>query len=190
MSPPPIVHSCVWLVPQSSCTSGEEASSAFSGSTTTGSGSYSTNTCSAASRTPYLSVPSTIATAWPTYLTSPLASGQCSADLISTPGGTHAIGIGESSWTSSAVKTPKTPGADRADSPSIVTIFACASVERTIAMWSMPDSTMSSTYWPRPVIIRGSSLRRSAWPTHLVSGVACSTVLMPAPPSRRRRAPT
>ncbi len=145
MSPPPIVHSCVWLVPQSSCTSGEPASSAFSGSTTTGSGSYSTNTCSAASRTPYLSDPSTIATGWPTYLTSPLASGQCSADFISTPGGTHAIGIGDSRFTSSPVKTPKTPGADFALSASIVTILACASVERTIAMWSIPERTMSST---------------------------------------------
>ena len=39
MSPPPIVHSCVWFVPMSSWTSGDAASSAFSGSTTTGSGS-------------------------------------------------------------------------------------------------------------------------------------------------------
>ena len=145
MSPPPIVHSCVWLVPHSSCTSGEAASSAFSGSTTTGSGSYSTKSCSAASRTPYLSVPSTIATGWPTYLTSPLASGQCSADFISTPGGTHAIGIGDSRFTSSPVNTPCTPVAAFAAAVSIETILACASVERTIAMWSMPASTMSST---------------------------------------------
>ena len=42
MSPPPIDHSCVWLVPSSAWTSGAPSSSAFSGSTTTGSGSYST----------------------------------------------------------------------------------------------------------------------------------------------------
>src|SRR3954471_14671164 len=92
MSPPPIVHSCVWLVPNSSWTSGEPGSSAFSESTTTGSGSYSTSTCSAASTTAYLSSPTTTATPWPTYLTAPLASGQCSGELISTPGGTHTIG--------------------------------------------------------------------------------------------------
>ena len=145
MSPPPIVHSCVWLVPRSSCTSGEAASSAFSGSTTTGSGSYSTKTCSAASRTPYLSEPSTIATACPTYFTVSLASGSVSGDLISTPGGTHAIGSGDSSCTSSAVNTPWTPGAPLAPSVSIETIRACASVDRTTAMCSMPASTMSST---------------------------------------------
>ena len=78
-------------------------------------------------------------------MTSPLASGQCSADFISTPGGTQAIGIGDSRFTSSPVKTPNTPGASFAASVSIETIFACASVERTIAMWSMPASTMSST---------------------------------------------
>ena len=66
MSPPPIVHSWTALVPMSSWTSGEPSSSAFSGSTTTGSGSYSTSTCSAASTTPYLLSPMTIATAWPT----------------------------------------------------------------------------------------------------------------------------
>jgi hypothetical protein len=65
--------------------------------------------------------------------------------LISTPGGTHAIGSGDSSLTSSAVNTPWTPGADLAPSTSIETIRACASVERTTAMWSMPASTTSST---------------------------------------------
>ena len=46
---------------------------------------------------------------------------------------------------SSAVNTPWTPGADFAPEVSIETICACASVERTTAMWSMPGSTMSST---------------------------------------------
>src|SRR5215211_302157 len=92
MSPPPIVHSWVWFVPNSSCTSGEPGSSAFSESTTTGSGSYSTSTCSAASTTAYLSSPTTTATPWPTYLTAPLASGQCSGERTSTPGGTQTIG--------------------------------------------------------------------------------------------------
>src|SRR3954466_5492345 len=111
MSPPPIVHSCDWLVPNSSCTSGEPDSSAFSGSTTTGSGSYSTTICSAASTTPYLSLPTTAAIGWPTYLTTPLASGHVSGVLTSTPGGTHTIGRGASSLRSSWVKTPCTPGA-------------------------------------------------------------------------------
>ena len=134
MSPPPIVHSCVWFVPISSWTSGDAASSAFSGSTTTGSGSYSTTTCSAASMTPYLLLPTTTATAWPTYLTIPRASGHVSGDLTSTPGGTQAIGSGPSSVRSSAVNTPCTPGASRAPDASIETIRACASLERTTAM--------------------------------------------------------
>jgi hypothetical protein len=74
-----------------------------------------------------------------------LASGSVSGDLISTPGGTHAMGSGDSSRTSSAVNTPWTPGALLAASASIETIFACASGERTIAMCSMPGTTMSST---------------------------------------------
>src|SRR5829696_6197042 len=106
MSPPPSAHSCVLLVPDSGWTSTESSASAASGSTTAGSGSYSTSTCSAASTTPYLSEPRTIATPCPTYLTLPLASGQCSGDLISTPGGTHAIGSGAARSRSSAVKTP------------------------------------------------------------------------------------
>ena len=134
ISPPAIVHSCDWLVPNSSCTSGEPDSSAFSGSTTTGSGSYSTTTCSAASTTPYLSLPTTTATGWPTYLTTPLASGQVSGVLISTPGGIHTIGIGASSLRSSAVKTPCTPAASLAAAVSIDVIVAWASVERTTAM--------------------------------------------------------
>src|SRR6185436_4016240 len=134
MSPPPIDHSCDWLVPNSSCTSGEPASSAFSGSTTTGSGSYSTMTCSAASTTPYLSVPTTTATGWPTYLTTPLASGHVSGVLTSTPGGIHTIGIGASKLRSSEVKTPCTPVAALAPEVSIETILACASLERTTVM--------------------------------------------------------
>ena len=65
-SPPGSDHSNTLLVPYSSWMIGEPGSSAASGSVTTGSGSYSTITSSAASTTPYLSVPSTTATAWPT----------------------------------------------------------------------------------------------------------------------------
>src|SRR5215212_1632493 len=134
MSPPPIDHSWVALVPNCSWTSGEPGSSAFSESTTTGSGSYSTSTCSAASTTAYLSSPTTTATPWPTYLTSSLASGQCSGVLISTPGGTHAIGSGDAMSRSAAVKTPWTPGSAAAAEVSIEVILACASGERTTAM--------------------------------------------------------
>src|SRR6185295_390571 len=129
----------------SSWTSGEPLSSAASGSTTTGSGSYSTTICSAASTTAYLSLPTTAAIGWPTYLTTPLASGHVSGVLTSTPGGIHTIGRGASSLRSSEVKTPCTPGADLAPSVSIDTIVACASVERTTAMYSMPVRVRSST---------------------------------------------
>ena len=134
MSPPPIDHSWTWLVPRSGWTSVSVSPIAFSGSITTGSGSYSTMTCSAASTTRYLSSPRTMATPWPTYLTSSLASGQCSGVLISTPGGTHAIGRPEAMSRSLPVNTPCTPGSDLAPSESIDTIFACASGERTTAM--------------------------------------------------------
>src|ERR671922_1063119 len=97
MSPPASDHSNTLLVPNSSWMIGAPSSSACSGSTTTGSGSYSTSTCSAASTTPYLSLPTTTATGWPTYLTTPLASGQVSGVLTSTPGGIQTIGSGASS---------------------------------------------------------------------------------------------
>src|SRR3954449_1956510 len=146
MSPPPIDHSCVWLVPSDSWQSCEPSARASSGSQTTGSGSYSTKTCSAASTTPYLLSPMTTATAWPTYLTSPRASGQSSGVLTSTPGGTQAIGIGEArSCRSSPVKTPWTPSYSLAADVSIEVMFACASVERMTAMYSIPERTMSST---------------------------------------------
>ncbi len=146
---------------------------------TTGSGSYSTRTDCAASTTSYLSSPMTIATASPTCLTSPRASGQRSGVFISTPGGAHAIGSGASrSLMSSPVKTPLTPGRASASDASIETIFACASGERTTAMYSIPCRTKSSTYVARPVMRRGSSLRRIDWPTCLAVG-ASSMVLMP-----------
>ena len=134
MSPPSIVHSCVRFVPRSGWTSVAPSSIAFSGSTITGSGSYSISTCSAASMTAYLSSPKTAATPWPTYLTSPLASGQCSGVLISTPGGTQAIGRPEAMSRSSPVRTPWIPGCSSAPEASMETIFACASGERTTAM--------------------------------------------------------
>ena len=58
------------------------------------------------------------------------------------------------------------------------TIFACASGERTQAAQSCPVSVMSSTYDARPVMSRGSSLRRSARPTWPLPVVACSTALL------------
>ncbi len=133
-SPPPIDHSCVLFVPSDSCTR-ISSLSASSTSTTTGSGSYSTRTVCAASTTPYLSSPMTIATASPTWLTSPRASGQRSGIFISTPGGAQAIGSGASrSLMSSPVTNAVMPGRASASEPSIETIFACASVERTTAM--------------------------------------------------------
>ena len=166
MSSAPKPHSWVLLVPNWSCTSGEPSSSAFSGSTTAGSESYSTTTCSAASITPYLSSPTTTATGSPTCTTLPRASGQCSGVFTSTPGGTQAIGMPEPrSDMSSPVNTACTPCRASAPDLSIEAILACASVERTKAAWSMPGTTMSSTYTALPWIRRGSSLRFIAWPT-------------------------
>src|SRR3954470_8796566 len=135
MSPPLTVQVWVLFVPNCSHTSGEPSSSAFSGSTTTGFGSYSTITCSAASTTPYLPVPTTTATASPTHLTSPVWSGQQPGSLISTPGGSHTVvsGLEKSPRSSSPVYTATTPGCCSAPDLSIETIAACASGERTIA---------------------------------------------------------
>ena len=55
--------------------------------------------------------------------------------MISTPGGTHAIGSGGGEVeVGSAVKTPWMPGSACAAEVSIEVIFACASGERTTAM--------------------------------------------------------
>src|SRR5437764_6573057 len=99
------------------------SSSAFSGSTTTGSGSYSTITSSAASTTEYLSSPTTTATGSPTWQTLPRASGQCSGVRTSTPGGAQAIGSGAArSDMSSPVNTATTSSRPAAAEVSIEAI--------------------------------------------------------------------
>ena len=145
MSPPETAHSWVLLVPNCSQTSGEPSSSAASGSTTAGFGSYSTITFSAASTAPYLSRATTTATGSPTHLTSPLFSGMWSGVLTSTPGGAQTIGIPPPKLRSSAVKTPITPGCAAASEVSIEVIAACASVERTNAACIVPGMCRSST---------------------------------------------
>ena len=113
---------------------GAPSSSAFSGSVTTGSGSYSTTTSSAASTTAYLSSAITTATGSPTWQTLPRASGQWSGVRISTPGGAHAIGSGAArSVRSSPVNTAITSSRAFAAEVSMLTMRAWASGERTIA---------------------------------------------------------
>ena len=69
------------------------------------------------------------------WVSSETTSGQRSGILTSTPGGAHAIGSGASrSLRSSPVKIAVTPGSASAADVSIETMFACASVERTIDM--------------------------------------------------------
>ena len=145
-SPPATAHSWVLLVPNCSHTSGEPSSSAFSGSTTAGLGSSSAITRSAASAACPLVSATTTAIGSPTCLTSPFLSGQCSGVLMSTPGGSHTIGIGpaKSPASSSPVNTATTPGAALASDVSIEVIVACASGERTTAMCSIPGRAMSS----------------------------------------------
>ena len=145
-SPPATAQWWVALVPNSSHTSGEPSSSAFSGSTTAGSGSRSAITRSAASMAWPLLSASTTAIASPTCLTWLPDSGQFSGTLISTPGGSQAIGSGAliRSARSSLVNTATTPGMPRASSASIEVMLACASGERTTDMCSIPGRTMSS----------------------------------------------
>ena len=66
VSPPSSDHSNTLLLPWSSWMIGAPSSSAASGSRITGSGSYSTRICSAASNASERSVARTTATAWPT----------------------------------------------------------------------------------------------------------------------------
>ncbi len=90
-------------------------------------------------------MPTTTATGSPTHLTSPLLSGMWSGVLTSTPGGAQTIGMPPSKLRSSAVKAPRTPGCAAASEVSIEVIAACASVERTIAAWTVPGMCRSST---------------------------------------------
>ena len=145
-SPPDTAHWWVMLVPNSSHTSGEPSSSAFSGSTTAGLASSSAMTMSAASMAWPLVSAITTATGSPTCLTWPCLIGQCSGTLISTPGGSQAMGSGPriTSVRSSWVYTATTPGAALASEVSIETMSAWASGERTTAMCSIPGRTMSS----------------------------------------------
>jgi hypothetical protein len=145
-SPPPIAHSCVLLVPNSSQTSGDPDSSAASGSTTGGFGSYSTITSSAASTAMWRLVATTTATGSPTCFTCPRFRGQCSGVLISTPGGAQTIGSGpaKSEAMSSPVSTATTPSRSLAAEVSMDVIAACASGERTTTEWSIPGRLMSS----------------------------------------------
>ena len=145
-SPPATAHSCVLLVPNCSQTSGAPSSSALTGSTTTGLGSYSTMTSSAASSAAPLLVATTTATGSPTCLTSPRLSGQFTGVLISTPGGAQTIAIppAKSPAMSSPVSTATTPVRSLAAVASIDVIAACASGERMIAACSVPGRLMSS----------------------------------------------
>src|SRR3989442_5677594 len=62
------------------------------------------------------------------------------------------------------VKTATTPGCRSAAAVSIFRMRACACGLRTNAAYVTPGSFKSSTYWPRPVMKRGSSRRLIDFP--------------------------
>ncbi len=70
------------------------------------------------------------------------------------------------------MSTATTLGAALASVVSMFVMFACAKGLRTIAMCSMPGSTMLSVHLVRPVISRSSSLRRRALPISLTAAGA------------------
>ncbi len=82
--------------------------------------------------------------------------------------------------TSCAVYTATTPGTARAGAVSTRFRRAWACGLRTKAAWVMPGSLTSSTYWPRPVMKRGSSRRFSDAPKSLVPVAVAMTLHLPA----------
>jgi hypothetical protein len=84
-------------------------------------------------------------------------------------------------WTSWPVYTATTPDTAFALAALMPLIFAWACGLRTKAAYVMPGSFTSSTYWPRPVMNRGSSRRLIAAPKSRFSvAVAMASPHFPA----------
>ncbi len=111
----------------------------MNGSTTTGSGSYSTSTASTPSAAMYRSVAITAATSCAWYITFSMGSTIWVSDIR--------VGIQCRLYLAkvSPVITASTPGILSAFSALMDLIFACANGLRTMSMCSMPGSWMSST---------------------------------------------
>src|SRR3954462_8325549 len=135
------------------------------GSTTTGSGSYSTSTASTPSAAMYRSGAMTAATSCDWYITFSTGSTIWVSDM--------SVGIQCRLYLArvSPVMTARTPGIFIAASVLMALIFACANGLRTMSMCSMPGSWTSSTELPRPRKKRGSSLRFIEWPIPQISGL-------------------
>jgi hypothetical protein len=132
------------FVPSDSSRSGAPGSSAFSGSTTAGSGSHSTSTRSRPSSARYGVVATTTATGSPTWRTVSVASGLRLAVSTSSRIGPVATRSPMSSLRSAPVNTATTPSSASAADVSIAVTRAWACGLRTKEAWSIPGSAMSS----------------------------------------------
>src|SRR5438552_12852930 len=179
----PISHLKATLPGAPSCSLGAPDCAAFSVTVTAASGSQSTRTISAAS----------IAAVWLSAMTTATGSPTCrAASDVSGMWGTIAR-----SWTtpgiffsfrrsqpqgseltpvmSLPVKTATTPGCRSAAAVSILRMRAWACGLRTKAAYVMPGSFKSSTYWPRPVMNRGSSRRLIDFPNNRSAATVAMT---------------
>src|SRR5215813_11173929 len=112
----------------------------------------------------------TTATASPTWQALPLASAGCGAIFIGEPSLEWIIQPQMrlpilSSASSAPLSTASTPGRAAAALLSMPRIVACACGERTNTAKTCPGRFTSAVKWPRPVMKRWSSLRRTAAPT-------------------------
>ena len=149
-------------------TSGKSSSSSFAasfGSSRTGSGSYSTETSSAASMPEARSSLRTTATMSPTKRTTSLATIGRRSRCSSTGIGGGAISTPSMS---APVRTWMFGRASAADA-SIPVMRACANGERTNVTVRAPSSGRFSTYVASPRRNRGSSFRRTRLPRMLIA---------------------
>src|SRR5262245_46383692 len=161
----------MWLFclssPRSGRRTGAPGSSAWCGSMTTGSGSYSTSTAATPSAAAERDVATTAATSWLWYITVSVGSTICLSPAR--------VGI---QWSpafsrSAPVITAATPGTLSASVVSMPTIFAWAYGLRTMSSQSWPGRLTSSMYSPLPRMKRGSSLRLTEWPMPPISAGVC-----------------
>ena len=152
------------LLGVSSCTRGLSGLTASRRPTTGGRSSSSTTTSSSASSATYLDSATTMATTWPTKLTSLSASGCCVRGCASSGWG-KIRGRGRPSAPSAAwSKTASTPLRLFAAERSTPRSRACATGLRTKATWAAPGRSTSSRNRPRPSSSRASSVRRIGFP--------------------------
>src|SRR6266851_247711 len=171
--PDTAIPECAWAslvsasVPRSA-TRGDSGAIDVSGSTATGSGSYSTSIRSSASSAIARSSAATAATGWPKNTARSMASSACA----------RVFAPAFNSGMSAAVSTARTPGSARAREASMRLMRACANGLRSSRACSRPGNWTSPTYCVRPVTFSGASNRGTDTPMPRTSRLVFITVVM------------